>query len=171
MNQHFGTIVVELDFSETGVAELNYADALERAGLDGAVLDGGHGIAVNNVGDIVTPNTVHPILFHNEHGTHGVNAVVVPTGFSARSEEDMMEEEKLGVKEVEIAACGCEGEGVCKECGFCSIDCFCEFFTPGGENSGDAKATQPLRDVCVYCGEVFVSSAHNVYECAYCGAQ
>jgi hypothetical protein len=34
----------------------------------------------------------------------------------------------------EVAACGCKGEGVCEECGFCLIDCFCEHFTPQEED-------------------------------------
>lgn len=76
MNQHFGTKVIERDFTQTGVAVINYADVLTEVGLDGTVLDGGHSSAVNADGDAVFPNTSHPILFYNENGLHGVNVVV-----------------------------------------------------------------------------------------------
>ncbi len=76
-NQHFGTKVIERDFTETGVAVINYADVLAEVGLVGTVLDGGHGSTVNEAGDTVFPNTTHPILFYNDDGLHGVNILVI----------------------------------------------------------------------------------------------
>jgi len=97
-NQHFGTKVIERDFTETGVTVINYADVLAEVGLTGTVLDGGHGSMVNNDGDVVFPNTTHPILFSNDDGLHGVNVLVVPVGsISTHSEEyqAMTPDEKL----------------------------------------------------------------------------